>query len=46
MNEAHYSIVMVIRDRKGKFVMGKTMNIEGQASILEAESVGVLEALL
>lgn len=37
---------MVIRDHEGKFVVGKTMKIEDQVSVLEAESVGVLEALL
>lgn len=45
-NEAHYSIGMVIRDHEGKFLMGKTLKVEGKVSVLEAESVGVLEALL
>lgn len=46
VNEPYYTIGMVVRDHEGMFVAGKTMKIEGHVSVLEAESVGVLEALL
>lgn len=45
-NEDHYSIGMVMRDHEGRFLMDKTLKVEGKISVLEAESVGVLEALL
>ena len=41
----HFSIGMVVRDHQGHFICGKTMKIAGSVSVLEAETVGILEAL-
>lgn len=40
-----FSIGMVVRDDRGKFLRGKCMKIEGRVSVFEAESVVVCEAL-
>lgn len=40
-----FSIGMVLRDDKGRFVRGKCMNVKGTVSVFEAESFGVCEAL-
>ena len=44
-NEDHYSVGMAVRDHERKFVAGKVMKIGGKVSVLEADTVGVLEAL-
>lgn len=44
--EDQYSIGMAVRDHGGRFLAGKTMKFEGRVSVFEAESIGVLEALL
>lgn len=41
-----FSVGMVVRDHQGLFVQGKTMKFAGQVSVMEAEMVGILEALL
>ncbi|KAL8094027.1 hypothetical protein AgCh_035785 [Apium graveolens] len=40
-----FSIGMLIRDNTGAFIQGKVMKIAGNISVMEAESVGVWEAL-
>lgn len=40
-----YSIGMVARDQTEAFLKGKTMRFEGAVSVMEAESIGVLEAI-
>lgn len=41
-----FSVGMVIRNHQGLFIKGKTMRLPGKVTVLEAELVGVLEALL
>lgn len=41
-----YAVGMVVRDHTGVFLGGKKMKFEGCVSVWEAESVGVLEAVL
>lgn len=41
-----FSVGMVVQDHQGLFVQGKTMKFAGQVSVMEAEMVGILEALL
>lgn len=41
----HFSVGMVVRDHMGQYVRGKTMRFEHGASVLEAELVGIVEAL-
>lgn len=40
-----FSVGMVLRDEHGMFVTGKNMRVAGQIGVMEAEAVGVLEAL-
>ena len=40
-----FSVGMVIRNHQGLFIKGKTMRLPGKVTVLEAELVGVLEAL-
>ena len=40
-----FSIRMAIRDCKGTFVRGRTMKCAGSVSVLEAEAMGIREAL-
>lgn len=40
-----FSVGMVTRDHQGSFLGAKTMRFAGHVSILEAELVGILEAL-
>ena len=40
-----FSIGMVARNHQGHFIRGKVMKFEGCVSVMEAESVGVLQAL-
>lgn len=43
--ERSFRIGMVIRNDQGHFVQGKCMRFAGEISVLEAEMVGILEAL-
>lgn len=40
-----FSVGMVLRDHEGAFVVGKTLSMQAPSSILEAEAIGVREAL-
>lgn len=41
-----FGIGMVLRNHQGQFLTGKTMRFAGSVSVIEAESTGVLEALI
>lgn len=41
----YFSIRLVVRNHQGHFIRGKIMRFTGCTSVLEAEAVGVLEAL-
>lgn len=43
--ENHFSIGMVLRDHLGQFVRRRVGEFVGRVSVLEAEPVGILEAL-
>lgn len=40
-----FTVRVVLRDEQGNFICGKNMRIGGQVSVLEAEVIGVLEAV-
>lgn len=40
-----FSIGMVMRDHHGTFLQGKTMKFAGRVEVMEAELVGIFEAL-
>lgn len=40
-----FSIGMVIRDHRGSFIHGRTLRFAGRVEVLEAEMVGIAEAL-
>lgn len=40
-----FSVGLVVRDYQGHFLQGRTMKFAGSISVLEAEMVGILEAL-
>lgn len=42
---AKFSLGMVVRDDKGKFIKGKNMKIYGSAFVIETEARGVQEAI-
>ncbi|KAL8120644.1 hypothetical protein AgCh_017717 [Apium graveolens] len=40
-----FALGMVARNHLGKYISGKTMKLGGQASVVESEMIGILEAL-
>ncbi|XP_074373770.1 uncharacterized protein LOC141714129 [Apium graveolens] len=40
-----FSVGMALRDHHGQFIAGKTLKIAGGVSVMEAELIGILEAL-
>lgn len=43
--ERCFTFGLVMRDEKGQFTMGKNMKFAGEVSVMEAEAVGVCEAI-
>ena len=44
--QGFFEVGMVIRDHHGQFIPGKTLKLAGGVSVTEAESTGILEALI
>lgn len=44
-NADSFSVGMVIRNHQGTFIRGRTMKFNGRVQVLEAELVGILEAI-
>lgn len=43
--EFMFSLGLVVRDSSGQFIMGKNMKFSGERSVMEAEAIGMYEAI-
>lgn len=43
--ECCFTLGLVVRDDRGRFTMGKNMKFAGEVSVMEAEALGVCEAI-